>query len=110
MRNMRFMRIMRKCADADADENLIHIIHIWIFAKNGNFLGQKWVSLALFSILSAQNIIIVHPTWFYPSSGMKNKSPESQYFGQKKLIFFLLFDAVYANYAHLMRIDAHQQI
>ena len=49
MRNMRMrMRI----------ENLIHIIHIWIFAKNGNFLGQKWVSLALFSILSAQNIII----------------------------------------------------
>ena len=65
-------------------KNLIHIIHIWIFAKNGNFLGQKWVSLALFSILSAQNIIIVHPTWFYPSSGMKNKSPESQYFGQKR--------------------------
>ena len=30
---------MRKYADAD--ENLIHIIHIWIFAKNGNFLGQK---------------------------------------------------------------------
>ena len=22
---------------AYADENLIHIIHIWIFAKNGNF-------------------------------------------------------------------------
>ena len=59
--------------------------------------------------VSAQNIIIVHPTWFYPSSGMKNKSPESQYFGKKKLIF-LLFDGVYANYAHLMRIDAHQQI
>ena len=44
---------------ADADENLIHIIQ------------------------SAQNIIIAHPTGFYPSSGMKNKSPESQYFGQK---------------------------
>ena len=73
-----------------------------LFSKNGNILGQKWVSLALFSILSAQNIIIVHPTWFYPSSGMKNMSPESQYFGQK--------NAVYANYAHLMRIDAHQQI
>ena len=28
MRNMRFMRIMREYADADADENLIHIIHI----------------------------------------------------------------------------------
>ena len=27
----------------------------------------------------------------------------------KKMIF-LLFDAVYANYAHLLRIDAHQQI
>ena len=37
-----------------------------------HFLGQKWVSLALFSILSAQNIIIAHPTWFYPSLGMKN--------------------------------------
>ena len=79
MRNMR-MRM----------KNLIHIIHIQIFAKNGNSVGQKWVSLALFSILSAQNIIIVHPTWFYPSSGMKNKSPESQYFGQKKLIFFTI--------------------
>ena len=30
--------------------------------QNGNFLGQKWVSLALFSILSAQNINIVHTT------------------------------------------------
>ena len=69
-------------------ENLIHIIHIWIFAKNGNFLGQKWVSLALFSILSAQNIIIVHTSWFYPSSGMKIKSPKSQNFGQEKMIFF----------------------
>ena len=79
MRNMRMrMRI----------ENLIHIIHIWIFAKNGNFLGQKWVSLALFSILSAQNIIIVHTSWFYPSSGMKIKSPKSQNFGQEKMIFF----------------------
>ena len=43
-------------------KNLIHIIHISIFAKNGNFLGQKWFSLALFSILSAQNIIIAHHT------------------------------------------------
>ena len=78
MRNMRMrMRI----------ENLIHIIHIWIFAKNGNFLGQKWVSLALFSILSAQNIIIVHTSWFYPSSGMKIKSPKSQNFGQENMIF-----------------------
>ena len=39
-------------------KNLIHIIHIKIFAKNGNFLGQEWVSLALLSILSAQNIIL----------------------------------------------------
>ena len=53
---------------AGADENLIHISNISIFAKNGNFLGQKWISLALFSILSALNIIIVHPSWFYSSS------------------------------------------
>ena len=95
MRNMRMrMRI----------ENLIHIIHIWIFAKNGNFLGQKWVSLALFSILSAQNIIIVHTSWFYPSSGMKIKSPKSQNFGQEKMIFFTI-DAVYA---HWCASDAHR--
>ena len=53
---------------ADADENIIHIIHISIFSKNGNFLVHKWVSLSLFPILSAQNIISVHPTWFYLSS------------------------------------------
>ena len=95
MRNMRMrMRI----------ENLIHIIHIWIFAKNGNFLGQKWVSLALFSILSAQNIIIVHTSWFYPSSGMKIKSPKSQNFGQENMIFFTI-DAVYA---HWCASDAHR--
>ena len=95
MRNMRMrMRI----------ENLIHIIHIWIFAKNGNFLGQKWVSLALFSILSAQNIIIVHTSWFYPSSGMKIKSPKSQNFGLEKMIFFTI-DAVYA---HWCASDAHR--
>ena len=100
MRNMRMrMRI----------ENLIHIIHIWIFAKNGNFLGQKWVSLALFSILSAQNIIIVHTSWFYPSSGMKIRSPKSQNFGQEKMIFFLLLMRFMRIDAHLMRIDAHQQ-
>ena len=64
-RNMQFMRIMRICA---------------------NMRGVA--CLALLSILSAQNIIFAHPTWFYPSSGMENKSPESQYFGQKKLIFF----------------------
>ena len=61
-----------------------------LFSKNGNILGQKWVSLALFSIQSAHNIIIFHPTWFYTSSGMKNMNPESQYFGQKKLIFFTI--------------------
>ena len=53
---------------AGADENFIHIRNISIFAKNGNFLGQKWISLALFSILSALNIIIGHPSWFYSSS------------------------------------------
>ena len=58
------------------------------WAKN----GSAW----LFSILSAQNISIVHPTWFYPSSGIKNKSPESQYFGQFWLIFFTI-DSVHAH-------------
>ena len=62
-------------------------------------MGQKWVSLALFSILSAQNIIIAHPTWFYPSSGMKKESRESQYFGKKNRLFLLLM--------RFMRIDAH---
>ena len=61
----------RKYADADGDEN---IIHKQIFAKNCQLFGQKRVSLALFSILSAQNIIIVHPTWFYPSFGIKKRS------------------------------------
>ena len=46
---------------ADADENLINIMHIEIYAKNGNFYPKK-VSLALFSILSAQTIISVHPS------------------------------------------------
>ena len=46
-----------------------------------SFLGQKWVSLALFSILS------VHPAWFYPSLRIDNRSSESQYFGQKIKIF-----------------------
>ena len=45
-------------------KNLIHIIQIQIFAKNGNFLSQKWVSLALFLILSAQTILIVLPLGF----------------------------------------------
>ena len=45
---------IREYADAYADENLIHIIHKQIFAKKSPFLGQKWPSLALFSILSAQ--------------------------------------------------------
>ena len=77
-------------------------------ANYGNYLGQKWVSLALFSILSAQNIIIVHPTWFYPSSGMKNKSPESQYSGKKKKFFLLLLLMRFRRIdAHLMRIDAN---
>ena len=80
-----------------------------MFTKNGFFLGQKWVNLALFSILSSQNIIIVHPSWFHPSSGMKIKSPESQHFGQEQMIFFLLLMRFMRIDAHLMRIDAHQQ-
>ena len=59
-----------------------HYPHINICQK-WQFLGQKWVSLALISILSAQNIIVAHPTWFNPSSEIKNKSQESQYFGNK---------------------------
>ena len=47
---------------------------------------------------SALNVIIVHPSWFYPSSGIKNRSPESQYFGQQK------FDFSY-YLMRLMRID-----
>ena len=53
-------------------ENLLHIICVKIFAKNYHILGQKWVSLPLFSILSAQDIIIVHLSWF-----TNKKSPES---------------------------------
>ena len=68
---------------ADADENAhTHYPHMNICQKWQNF-GPKWASLVLFSILSAQNTIIVHPTWFYPSSEIKNNSPESQYFGQQ---------------------------
>ena len=78
MRNMRFMREY-----ADADENLIHIIHIKNICRKWQLFGPKMGQPGSVSILSAQNIIIVHSTWFYPSSGMKNKSPESQYFGQK---------------------------
>ena len=80
------------CEYADADENLIHIIHIYIYAKNGHVLGQK-----LFSILNAQNIFlqmwmleyaksgpggandhillvinIAHPFWFYSSTVVHN--------------------------------------
>ena len=44
-----------------------------------------------------QNIIIVHPTWFYPSSGMKNKRPESQYFAQRS-IFLASQDALEVMY------------
>ena len=51
------------------------------------FLGQQRVSLALFSILSAQNIIFVHPTWFYPFSGMKIRVQNHNILA-KKLDFF----------------------
>ena len=37
-----------------ADENIIHIITIEYLPKNCQILGQKGVSLTLFSILSAQ--------------------------------------------------------
>ena len=47
-----------------------HYPHINICQK-WQFFGPKWVSMALFSILSAQNIIIVNPSWFYPSSWIK---------------------------------------
>ena len=78
---------MRMQEYADADENLIHIIHINI-CQSWQVFGPKWVSLALLSILSAQNIIIVHTSWFHPSAGMKIKSPKLQNFGQEKMIFF----------------------
>ena len=74
------------------------------------FFGDKnGFSLALFSILSAQNIIIVHPSWFYPSLGIKDKSPESQCFGQKKFIIFYYLMRFMRINAHLMRIDALRQ-
>ena len=52
---------IHECADADPDENLIHNIHVEIFAKRLHFLDQKWVSLSLLFTLS----------WFYPSSGIQ---------------------------------------
>ena len=39
-------------------------------------------------------------SWFYPSSGMKIKSPKSQNFGQEKMIFFYYWCGLWA----LMRI------
>ena len=57
-----------------------------------------------------QNIIIVNPSWFYLSSGMKIKSPESQNFGQENMIVILPLMRFMRMYAHLMRIKAHQQI
>ena len=79
-----------------------------MFGKMAFFGDKNGLSLALFSILSAQNIIIVHPSWFYPSSGMKIKSPESQNFGHEKMIFVLLLMRFMRIDAHLMHIDAHQ--
>ena len=51
------------------------------------------------SILSFQNIIIVRPSWVYPSSRIEYRSPESRYFGKRKIFCFTsfsfsLFDAV----------------
>ena len=57
------------------------IFSVFLICKTWQFVGQNWVSLPLFSILSAQNISISYTSWFYPSSG-------SQYFGKKLLIFF----------------------
>ena len=77
------MRIRMKISSTLSTCNCKYLPEIAIFEL-------KWVSLALFSILSAQNIIIVHPSGFYPSSGIiKSDSPESQYFSQK--IFFTIW-------------------
>ena len=79
-----------------------HAVHA-DYVQMREYAWRGVACLALLSILSAQNIIFAHPTWFYPSSGRKNKSQKSQYIGQKKLILFLLL-------IRFMRIDAHQQI
>ena len=52
------------------------------------FLGQKWVSLALSSILSAKNIMIVHPFWFYPSSGIEIRGQNHNLLERKKIDWF----------------------
>ena len=94
---MRFMRIMRIFANMRMRMKISSTLSTYKYLPKLEFFGdENGYSLALFSILSAQNIIIVHPSWFYPSSGMKIKSPESQNFGQEKMIFFTI-DAVYAH-------------
>ena len=72
---MQFMRIMRIFMNVR--------MRIWMkisstLSTNKHLqkkLGQKWVSLALFSILSAKNIIIVY--LFLVLSIFRNTSPES---------------------------------
>ena len=58
-----------------------------IFAKNGHFLGKPG------SVFNSKCLkyYIVHPFWFYPSSGIENKNPKSQYFGQKDVILFYIW-------------------
>ena len=53
---------------------------------------QKWVSLALFSILSAHNIINGHPSWFYPSSGIKKTIQNHVNLVKKreKIVYYLM--------------------
>ena len=81
---------------ADADEKSHpHYPHTNICQK-WQLFGSKMGQPGSVLILSAQNIIIVHTSWFYPSSGMKIMSPKSQNFGQEKMIFFTI-DAVYAH-------------
>ena len=78
-------------------EYAVHVMRIYIHIYTYKYLPkltisfiQKWVSLALFSILCTQTIIIVHPSWFYPSSVTRNKSPEPQHFGPNEMIFFTI--------------------
>ena len=71
MRDMRFMRIMRIFANMRIHMQMkispTSSVYEYL-PKIAIFWAKKWVSMAQFSILSAQNIIIVHPFWFYPSS------------------------------------------
>ena len=72
---------------ADADKNLIHIIHIEIFSKNGHFFGPKMGQHC--SVFNSD-----FPKYHYCSSLLvlsilrnENRSPESRYFGQKNYLF-----------------------